>query len=186
MGRERRTIRLTVEDCLRLDVESFHRAGTFAGPSGITGSIWWTSPYGVELGRVEYATQNHADGLAIRIPRQYPLDECLIPLTTTRPHLGGSRFWFVCRCGRRVGRLYLPAGHSVFGCRACYNLTYQSAQTHDKRRDALMRDPAALLAAMQSENPRTFRLGSAAAIQLMERTPKRGWLAGKLAEQSAD
>ena len=177
MSRERWTNRLTVEDCLPLDVKSFRLAGTFAYPSGATGSIWWTRPHdGVELGRVEYATENHADGLAIRIRRQYPLDECLIPLTTTRPHLGGSRFWFICRCGKRVGRLYLPAGQSVFGCRTCYNLTYQSAQTHDKRRDALMRDPAALLAAMDSKNPRTFRLGSAAAIQLLERPlRKRGW-----------
>ncbi len=183
MGRGRRTNRLTVEDCLPLDVKSFRIAGTFAYPSGATGSIWWTSPHGVELGRVEYTTQNHAGGLAIRIRRPYtgldsllgPLHECLIPLTTTRPPLGGARFWFVCRCGRRVGRLYLPAGQPVFGCRTCYNLTYQSAQTHDKRRDALVRDPAALLAAMNSKNPRTFRLGSAAAIQLMERTRKRGW-----------
>jgi hypothetical protein len=176
MGRKRWTNRLTVEDCLPLDVKSFRLAGTFAYPPGTTGTIWWTTPYGVELGRVEYATQNHADGLAICIRRRYPLDECLIPLTTTRPRLGGARFWFVCPCGRRVGRLYLPAGQSVFGCRTCYNLTYQSAQTHDKRRDALMRDPVALRAALDSKNPRTYLLGAAAATQLMERPlRKRGW-----------
>jgi hypothetical protein len=116
--------RLTVEACpLSLDVNSFRRAGIFACQPGITGSIRWTSPFGVELGRADYATQNHAGGLAIRIRRQFPLEECLIPLTTTRPHLGGTRFWFVCCCGRRVGRFYLPPGQSVFACRGCYNLT---------------------------------------------------------------
>jgi hypothetical protein len=173
MGREPWTDRLTVEDCLCLDVNSFRRAGTFASPS--FGSLWWTSPLGVELGRVEYATQNHAGGLAIRIRHQYSLDEYLIPLTTTRPNLGGTRFWFICCCGRRVGGLYLPPGQSVFACRTCYNLTYQSAQTHDKRRDALMRDTTALLAAMHSKSPGKARLGSAAAIQFIERMRKRGW-----------
>jgi hypothetical protein len=34
-----------------------------------------------------------------------------IYLATTRPHLGGLRWWFVCpRSNRRVRKLYLPLG----------------------------------------------------------------------------
>jgi len=43
------------------------------------------------------------------------------------------RYWFICPlsvngvyCGRRVGTLYLASGGPYFGCRHCYNLTYES------------------------------------------------------------
>jgi hypothetical protein len=79
-----------------------------------------------------------------------------IILTYTRPHFGGKRWWFLCplklngtNCHRRVGRLYLPPGSrywcedpalrssntggaQYFGCRECYNLTYQSCQESHK------------------------------------------------------
>jgi hypothetical protein len=54
---------------------------------------------------------------------------------TTKPHFGGTRWWFACPlsseegpCGQRVGRLYLPPGESRFGCRRCHSLTYKSSQ----------------------------------------------------------
>src|ERR1700680_1432502 len=48
-------------------------------------------------------------------------------LETTRPHLGGLRWWFTCpRCGRRAQKLYHPPGGSRFGCRNCYSLSYRS------------------------------------------------------------
>ncbi len=34
------------------------------------------------------------------------------------------------RCGRRVGKLYLPPGEAYFACRECHQLTYQSQQEH--------------------------------------------------------
>ncbi|MCI0460572.1 MAG: hypothetical protein L0Z62_26765 [Gemmataceae bacterium] len=55
-------------------------------------------------------------------------------------------------CLRRVAKLYLPPGVPYFGCRTCHNLTYESAQTHDKRVDRLRRDPELLGAVL--ENPR--------------------------------
>ncbi len=59
--------------------------------------------------------------------------ECLIPLVTTRPSLGGLRRWFACPlCGRRVGKLYLPPGKQYLGCRVCFGLTYRSCQESHK------------------------------------------------------
>jgi len=56
-------------------------------------------------------------------------------LTTTELPWGGIRYWFVCPlssgsvpCGRRVGCFYLPPGGLYFGCRHCYDLTYESSQ----------------------------------------------------------
>ena len=69
-----------------------------------------------------------------------------IRLTNTFPYFGGLRRWFVCpllvngqACQRRVGKLYLPPGQKYFGCRHCYDLTYQSCR--DSRRfDSLYAD----------------------------------------------
>lgn len=54
-----------------------------------------------------------------------------ISLTTTPCNYGGQRYWFICPlsvngkyCGRRVGTLY--GGGDYYGCRHCYDLTYNS------------------------------------------------------------
>lgn len=67
-----------------------------------------------------------------------------VRLVTTRCHLGGVRWWFVCplvhdgvACGRRVRKLYL--GGRYFGCRHCHNLTYRSTQESDGRVYAALR-----------------------------------------------
>jgi len=56
-----------------------------------------------------------------------------VRLVTTPCHFGGVRWWFLCplitngvSCGRRVGTLYCPPGATYYGCRHCYNLTYES------------------------------------------------------------
>ena len=56
-----------------------------------------------------------------------------VALTTTRCNFGGVRYWFICPlsrngvyCGRRVAKLYKAPGANYFGCRHCYNLSYES------------------------------------------------------------
>jgi hypothetical protein len=56
-----------------------------------------------------------------------------ISLTTTPCNFGGVRYWFICPlskngvyCGRKVGTLYLASGGDYFGCRHCYDLSYES------------------------------------------------------------
>jgi len=62
-----------------------------------------------------------------------------IRLTKTACTYGGFRWWFECPvvkngmyCGNRSSKLYLPPGQLYFGCRACYDLTYQSCQESHK------------------------------------------------------
>lgn len=181
MGRCRWTSRLTVEECaLFLCVASFHRAGTFVCLAGTISAVTWKESGGATLGGLECRVErNEGTGLALYIRRQCPrlntvVEDQLIPVTTVRPYLGGKRFWFVCGCGQRVGRLYLPMGQQVFRCRHCYNLTYQSAQTHDQRRDALSRDPFALLAALGNNDPKRSLFAFRAYCQRRERLRKRG------------
>lgn len=58
--------------------------------------------------------------------------------TSTVPHFGGVRYWFICpHCKRRVGKLYKPENKDSFWCRHCHDLTYNSSQTHNQRVDSL-------------------------------------------------
>ena len=59
-------------------------------------------------------------------------------LDWTSCHFGGRRWWFICPlvvngrvCNHRVGVLYLGSG-KYFGCRHCYNLTYESSKESHK------------------------------------------------------
>jgi len=158
MGRHRWTNRLTVEDCpFVVDVLKFHRAGTLACDHGTISTLTWTDRVvGVRLGRLECRVEHSGlTGLALYIRRQcvrlnVVVEPHLIPVGTVRPHLGGKRFWFVCGCGRRAGRLYLPPEQRAFRCRHCHSLTYRSAQTHDQRLYDLAKNPVALQLALQA------------------------------------
>jgi hypothetical protein len=55
-----------------------------------------------------------------------------------------------------MGKLYLPPGGRYFGCRHCYGLTYRSCQEHDKRVDALRRNPEALEALL--DDPKALNM----------------------------
>jgi len=54
-------------------------------------------------------------------------------LDSTECNYGGLRYWMLCplikngvKCYKRVSKLYLPLGGFYFGCRDCYDLTYES------------------------------------------------------------
>jgi hypothetical protein len=140
MGRERWTSRLTVEGCpIYLSTAILSSAGAFRLPAGTSFTVSWPLSNGSILGslrvemRVDWRGPHLFVGADWRGPNLLMGDGQMIRLTTTRPHLGGQRFWFRCECGRRSGRLYLPTGETVFRCRLCYDLTYQSTQEHNAR-----------------------------------------------------
>jgi hypothetical protein len=173
MGRAPWTDRLTVQDCrIFLPVEAFNREGMFDYPPGVaTTEVTWPNfltctPLARMFCRLRFREPH---GLALAIPADDPETAALcdmqtIPLLTTRPYLGGQRFWFQCECGRRVGRLYLPGGQRVFRCRHCWNLTYQSAQEHDQRKYRMARNLAAIEAALHDARLGRQLLGSAALL----------------------
>ncbi len=143
VGRQPWTSRLTVEECLYWDATAFRLAGVFDLAPDIKSSISWKSdPEGVPLGTLRFETwTDRAGRRAIHVPPQ-PLNldgmydhspGQTVRLAVTRPHFGGERFWFICECGRQVGRLYLPPEEAIFRCRQCYELTYRSAQEHNTR-----------------------------------------------------
>ena len=53
------------------------------------------------------------------------IGEEVIEFTLTPCHLGGVRWWFICReCGRRCYKLYQPRHRRYFACRICHKLKY--------------------------------------------------------------
>ena len=64
-----------------------------------------------------------------------------VRLTSTPCHYGGRRWWWICpMSGRRVAKLHLPPGGTVFGARLEYRLAYRSQRitaldrSHERQR----------------------------------------------------
>lgn len=135
MGRQPWTSRLTVEECPVKWPIAVHRGRLIPGFVGVLS--WKDDGDGAFDGslKIEIGT----DGRSIISPPQFLSlgdtfcygDGQTIPLSTTHPHFGGERVWFLCDCGRRSANLYLPGGQTIFRCRLCCDLTYQSAQEHN-------------------------------------------------------
>jgi len=73
-----------------------------------------------------------AQDLKRELKPQGVLEEVLVEKIVVA-YFGGVRWWFICLlsydgvyCGRRVAKLYCPPGGIYYGCRHCYNLSYDS------------------------------------------------------------
>ena len=129
--------KITVEDCLTLDINKLVR-DRFISPGihGIGNLIWKNSVTGVERGSIGYEVNTLSHSIPwIRL--FYTMTQTgenvdfRIYLQTTEPYFGGIRWWFMCPlmgCNRRVAKLHSPPGGKYFGCRQCYDLTYTSCQ----------------------------------------------------------
>jgi len=132
----------TVEGCISIDSRWLAREGKIEPGAWCTGSLKWTSSYsGENRGSIGYTIEARSDGTGTMRLRydhtpyagepeslDYP-----VRLVTTRPHLGGLRWWFICplvvndrHCRRRVAKLY--GNGKYFGCRTCKGLVYRSSQ----------------------------------------------------------
>ena len=132
-----------VEECLALDINALMRLGIVREGACNFGALeWWNMRTGTTAASCRYWVDcRRTDAASIGLSYQARIGQqvmTMIHLTTTPPNYGGVRWWFQCpvkdlsgrRCGRRVGKLYLPPGEAYFGCRGCHGLTYQSRQEH--------------------------------------------------------
>ena len=157
MGRWSWSSRSTVEECKTIDIFWLNRHGYLAGY--VSGVIEWNSALrgkssvGVKVSiDKEYKWKSY-----MRLTYSYTnprTDEksdydYMVPIVSTACNFGSVRHWFICQlevngrtCNRRVAKLYLPPGGRYFGCRHCYNLTYQCQKEHDKKVDLILKNPA--------------------------------------------
>lgn len=137
--------------CRTLSVKTLKKMGVFdADRTGEQFCIRWVNEFGDDAGmvtitphvsghgnkrslRVEIGAVSEVDGGSVTVTGQ------VIPVTTTPCYYGGVRYWLRCPavtdgllCENRVGVLYLPPGGTVFGCRHCHDLTYESCQQSHK------------------------------------------------------
>ena len=112
-----------VESCFVLDTKTIkndlrlarRQKGAIGGCINIIhGNKQSVADYYIEIGKEH-------DYLVI----QYGEEEQRIRLTEGELHFG-PRSMFICDCGTRVGKLYLPSHAIQFKCRKCHNLAYQS------------------------------------------------------------
>ncbi len=179
MGRAPWTLRLTTEQCLCFSLSPLYRAGVFKTMADSNSTWKWPSPDGgdvLSLFMTVVEMPGRAMGLRLESVTGTRFSPVVVPVSTTRPRLGGRRFWFLCpmfrdgvRCGRRCGCLYLPPGAESWGCRLCYNLTYTSTKTHDSRKDRLLHNPDLLTAALKSDDIRQRLLAVGAWTQALAR-----------------
>jgi hypothetical protein len=111
---------VTVEQCKSIGVAELLGRGRPAG------SLRWSRG-----GRLDYRAIPDR-GMVVLVYNDGPgaADEVQgVRLATTSPHFGGRRWWFLCpRCAARVAVLYRRPRQAGFACRACHDLTYESAQ----------------------------------------------------------
>ena len=125
--------KLTVEECLGLDVNWLNRQGMLR--PGTSGTVRWYRGK-EEVGSIRVRALSNA---VIELSYLFDRRELIcyeVGLTWTPCHFGGQRPWFICPgCGKRVGKLYAPGKY--FLCRYCYDLAYQSQR--ESRGDRLLR-----------------------------------------------
>jgi hypothetical protein len=151
MGRYYYDKKDTVEDCRSVSIAFLRKYDYFCGYR--SGVISWKNYYGEEAGSIGVTVstmdgENYARFQYTHTCRSTAeKTECdyRVPLVTTPCHLGGVRWWFICPltrngayCGRRVGKLFLPPGGRYYGCRHCYDLSYESRNESRHGRFACM------------------------------------------------
>lgn len=144
MGRWSYSDRWTVEECKSIPIKFLNDHNYFNG-SILSGGMSW-SCRGEKTGSIGFTVSTAEGDEYIRFQytqtnrdtRDKTELDYKVRLTWTPCYFGGKRFWFICPliinghvCGRRVGVLYLGNG-KYFGCRYCYNLTYESSKESHK------------------------------------------------------
>lgn len=139
--------KLQVDNALKLDTTELRRMGFFQTPEGRGLILRWRRGEQV-VSRMccgfrtlsANAALLHLSYVISESSRENQALDYEILLLKSKCYFGGERYWFMCPltiegrpCRRRCRILYLPNGARYFGCRVCYDLTYESRQRHRER-----------------------------------------------------
>src|SRR5262245_27440078 len=125
--------RARVEECLSLNADELVREHLLRSNERTSGLLQWMDGAGAPVGAARYQAELIPGEERGWIELDYCIGArrftCRVELITTRPRLGGRRWWFVCPAeGRRVGRLHLPrvGPAPVWAGRRAHRLEYAS------------------------------------------------------------
>ena len=168
MGRNRKYL---VDECLKLFLRKLFNPSMVQ--QKVSGSITWRSQNAI-TSSVNFAIRENTIEIAYIVNGAINIRDS-IPFCV-RSNEVRETIYMCPRCGRYVHKLYLPPFARYFRCANCHRLTYRSKQQHDKRIDALKRDPKALantLGAMYSGklplNSTVGMLALKACLQILSR-----------------
>jgi hypothetical protein len=130
-GSGRQNGKPTVESGLTLDINRLLRCRNILPGRHVIGSLVWTNTRtGKQVASIGYeaslvkprAAWVRLFYSANNMPRDYQ-----VRLEMTPCHYGGVRWWWICPLsGRRIAKLHLPPGATVFAARKAYRLAYKS------------------------------------------------------------
>ena len=162
----------TTGQCLSFDLTELRRKGLLRPNTTASGTSTWSS--GSSIG-FELSTRDTDGYVKMHYTWKWNKQEMdyTIHLTATRPYFGGLRWWWLCPwCRKRARYLYLNPRNGRFECRLCCDLTYHSAQTHNKTMDPYKRLPLSLLVQMMEGDGHNSERALMAAMTLMERADR--------------
>lgn len=140
--------RWTKEDALTLDLNFILRNGGLRTRSA---TLHWSRD-GERFAAISYEVKWMYDSpprIILNYLKEGVSVRQVLELQTTPQALGGYRYWVACPllhnvipCHRRCSKLYLLPGQKYFGCRRCFNLSYESCN-ESGRYDSIIRSIAA-------------------------------------------
>src|SRR5262245_60770740 len=154
-----------VEECLSLNADELVREHLLRSNERTSGVLQWIDSAGAPVGVVRYQAELIPGEERGWIELDYCVGArrltCRVELITTRPRLGGRRWWFVCPAERRrVGCLHLPlvGAALVWAGRRAHGLEYASQQENKWARSA--RRAAKGVARLQGRPPSGYELAN--------------------------
>jgi hypothetical protein len=149
-GSGRYSAKPTVESGLTLDINRLLRQRNIAPGDHCFGSLKWRNAATEEdagsLGYEAYLVETDGGWLRLRYSVDGAPEDYRVELVSTPCHYGGRRWWFICPVsGRRVAKLHLPPGGTLFAARRAYGLAYHSQRvtaldrSHDRLRQLYRR-----------------------------------------------
>lgn len=130
------------EDCRNISIYKLREWGYLGVGCYHQTSIYWTNGMGEKKSDVGVVVDLRAgDDKKFKISYRIKHDgiddwkyvEQEFRITTTKCNYGGVRCWFECSlinrgeyCGRRSANIYMAPCYNFFGCRHCFNLTYEA------------------------------------------------------------
>lgn len=126
--------RFCVEECLTISASELSKAGFFKAQPGRLWEIRFkkgTNWIGSVHVRLNFDGKTLTTQYAIPMGRWKKAISLDVPLAPIHTEVGkGTRWLFLCQCGKRVGALSATPQKTFFSCRTCHNLTYMSRLRH--------------------------------------------------------
>lgn len=129
------------EDCKSISIYKLKEWGYLIPNKWCRRNIYWINEEGERIGDINAEVDlRDPNNMVMRLDykiRHYQGEwqnvKQTFNIVSTDCNYGGKRYWFECSlrkngvyCMRRIAKLYLTPDYNFFGCRHCFDLTYEA------------------------------------------------------------